>query len=177
MQRTAPLARAIAPAPGPRRSRRSNQELNRAQTRERRTGNRQAWGGPRQIQRSAQLSNGLRSAIPSCLPKDIVTGPPRCITRTCYPRQPHRREICGGPSGGSTAPPPRRPQCTPPAAVQNRIFRQSCVLYGSPEPIPGAPYSMPMVDVLHPNEDPSPRALSGCARFVRLNTLYISTRN
>jgi hypothetical protein len=38
--------------------------------------------------------------------------------------------------------------------TQKIIFSANCVLYGSPEPMPGAPYETPMVSVLAPNKGP-----------------------
>ena len=43
--------------------------------------------------------------------------------------------------------------------AQKIIFSASWVLYGSPEPMPGAPYATPMVEVLAPNKGPLPPML------------------
>src|SRR5689334_4252524 len=51
----------------------------------------------------------------------------------------------------------------------------SCILKGSPGPIPGCPDEAPTVDAMSPNELPT-RAL-GCAILTRLKILNISARN
>src|SRR5580704_1444973 len=54
------------------------------------------------------------------------------------------------------------------------ILATSCMLNGSPGPNPGAPLKSPIVSVTIPlpPTDPAPDA-----RFLRLNTLYISARS
>ena len=54
------------------------------------------------------------------------------------------------------------------------IFAASCMLNGSPAPIPGAPLKSPIVSVAVPFEFTEPGPVG---RLIRLNTLYISARS
>src|SRR5258708_2620583 len=58
---------------------------------------------------------------------------------------------------------------------QNRNFKATCTLNGSPGPMPGWPDDAPRVDPMRPSELPT-LALGG-PRFTRLKMLNISTRN